>query len=127
MNTTKFKPKAYVKDGCPFSFKFLVFMAEAGLLSEIEIVRLRESAPDFEVAKQQLAQRLGKSATFPTVEIEPDRYMTDSDRVIEHFAEREGLRPSEWPVLSFYKETIFPQLGELFQLKKAGKASVKSS
>ena len=32
--------KAYVKEGCPFSFKFLVFMAEAGLLDRIEIVRM---------------------------------------------------------------------------------------
>ena len=127
MSTAQFKPKAYVKDGCPFSFKFLVFMAEAGLLDEIEIVRLRESDPDFEVAKQQLGQRLGKSPTFPTVEIEPGRYMTDSDRVIDHFAELEGSRPGELPLLTFYKETIFPQLGELFQLKKARQGSAKSS
>jgi hypothetical protein len=119
MSTTPFKPKAYVKDGCPFSFKFLVFMAESGLLDEIEIVRLHESDPDFEVAKQQLTQRLGKPPTFPTVELEPGRYLTDSDRVIEHFADRAGLRADAMPVLSFYKETIFPQLGELFQIKKA--------
>ena len=118
-----FKPKAYVKDGCPFSFKYLVFMAESGLLDAIEIVRLRESDPDFEIAKQQLSQQLGKPLTFPTVELEPGRFLTDSDRIIEYFAEREGLRPGEMPVLSFYKETIFPHLGELFQIKKARRES----
>jgi hypothetical protein len=127
MSAATFKPKAYVKDGCPFSFKYLVFMAEAGLLDAIDIVRLRESDPDFEVAKRELGQRLGKAPTFPTVEIEPGRYLTDSDRVIEHFAERNGVRPGELPVLSFYKETIFPQLGELFQIKKARQAAPRSS
>lgn len=57
MSSDEFKAKAYVKEKCPFSFKFLVFMAEA------------------------------------------------------------GLKPDAMPVLSFYKQTIFPQLIELFQIK----------
>jgi hypothetical protein len=127
MSTTSFKPTAYVKDGCPFSFKYLVFMAEAGLLDEIEIVRLRESDPNFDTAKEQLGQRLGKAPTFPTVEVEPGRYLTDSDRLIEHFAARAGRSSGDLPVLSFYKETIFPQLGELFQIKKARRESAETS
>lgn len=112
MSQDAFKPRAYIKDGCPFSFKYLVFMAEAGLLDEIEIVRLREAAPDFEAVKRDLSEHLGKAVTFPTVEVEPTRYLSDSDRLIEHFARRHDLRPDDMPVLSLYKETIFPQLLE---------------
>ena len=119
MNQPVFKPRAYVKEGCPFSFKYLVFMAEAGLLEEIEIVRLREAAPDFQAVKRNLREHLGKSATFPTVEVEPTRYLSDSDRVIEHFARQHDLRPDDMPVLSFYKETIFPQLLEHHKEAKA--------
>jgi hypothetical protein len=43
--------------------------------------------------------------------------MTDSDRIIDHYAERAGLRADAMPVLSFYKQTIFPQLVELHKLK----------
>lgn len=107
-----FKPRAYLKEGCPFSFKYLVFMAEAGLLDEIEIVRVREGTPEYEAAKQKISEHLGKPASFPSVEIEPAQYMTDSDRLVEHFAQRHGLRPDDMPVLSFYKGTIFPQLLE---------------
>jgi hypothetical protein len=121
MSREAFKAKAYVKDGCPFSFKFLVFMAEAGLIDRIEITRLNENDPSFEAAKQRLSEHLGKNATFPTVEVEPGNYMTDSDRVIEHFATRERRQPDEMPVLSFYKQTIFPQLIELFRIKNPGK------
>jgi hypothetical protein len=73
--------------------------------------------PGFEAEKQRLSQHLGKAVTFPTVEIEPGRYMTDSDRLIELFAEREGRKPDEMTVLSFYKQTILPQLIELHQIK----------
>ena len=69
----------------------------------------------------RLSEHLGKNATFPTVEVEPGNYMTDSDRVIEHFATRERRQPDEMPVLSFYKQTIFPQLIELFRIKNPGK------
>jgi len=113
--------KAYVKVGCPFSFKFLAFMAEAKLLDEIDIVRLREGDADYEDAKRMLGERLGKAPTFPTVEIEPNNYMTDSDRLIEHYAQRKGLRPDEMPVLSLYKQGILPKLFELHKLKTAAK------
>jgi hypothetical protein len=114
------KAKAYVKEGCPFSFKFLTFMAEAKMLDEIEIVRLREGDPDYETAKRKLGEHLGKAASFPTVEVEPNRYMTDSDRLIEHYANRKGLRPDEMPVLSLYKQGILPKLVELHKLKTGG-------
>jgi len=113
MGGDEFKPKVYVKNGCPFSFKFLLFMTEAGLLDRIEIVRMDPADPSFEATKANLSEGLGKPATFPTVEIEPRRFISDSDRLIEHFAERENVRADAMPILSFYKETIYPQLLEL--------------
>lgn len=124
MRTAAPKSKAYVKEGCPFSFKFLEFMAEARLLDEIEIVRLREGDPDFDATKQRLSAHLGKPASFPTVEVEPNRYVTDSDRLIEHYAQRHGLRADELPVLSFYKQTILPKLRELHELKTSAKSKI---
>jgi hypothetical protein len=117
MSSKAFKAKAYVREGCPFSFKFLVFMSEAGLLDRIEIVRMKPSDPSFEADKQKLSKQLGKAMTFPTVEVEPGRYESDSDRLIDRYAAQAGLTPGTLPVLSFYKETIFPQLIELFQIK----------
>ncbi len=117
MSSNKYRAKAYVREGCPFSFKFLVFMSEAGLLDRIEIVRMKPTDPSFEADKQRLSKQLGKAMTFPTVEVEPDRYESDSDRLIERYAAQAGLKPDALPVLSFYKQTIFPQLIELFQIK----------
>jgi spore cortex formation protein SpoVR/YcgB (stage V sporulation) len=122
MSRDTFKAKAYVKEGCPFSFKFLTFMTEANLLDQIEIVRVREGDADYEATKQKLAEHLGK-ASFPTVEIEPGKYLADSDRLIEHYAKRAGLRPDEMPVLSLYKQGILPKLFELHKLKTSGAKS----
>lgn len=117
MTPGNFTPKAYLMEGCPFSFKFLTFVSEAGLLERFEIVRLNPRGPNFEAEKDELGQKLGKAATFPVVEVESGQYMTDSDRLIDRYASAAGLNPASMPVLSFYKETIFPKLIELYQIK----------
>lgn len=108
-----FKPRAHLKEGCPYSFKYLLFMAEAGLVDRIDVRRYEDESPEYEAAKEKLGEATGKQAEFPTVEIEPGRYMTDSDELIAHFARRHGIDAAKLPALSFYKETIFPQLEEL--------------
>jgi hypothetical protein len=92
-------------------------MSEAGLLDRIEIVRMRPGDPGFDAEKEKLGKRLGKAVTFPVVEVEPGKYQTDSDQLIDRYAAEAGLKPDAQPVLSFYKQTIFPQLIELFQIK----------
>jgi glutathione S-transferase-like protein len=117
MNTQTFKPKAYLKDGCPFSFKFWLFMVEAGIADQIEVIRCNPNDSRFAQIKAILAKGLGRSATFPTVEMEPGQYKSDSDSLIEHFAARNGIDAARLPALAFYKETLFPQVVELHKLK----------
>ena len=57
------------------------------------------------------------SIPLVNVEVEPGQYQTDSDRLIDRYAVEAGLTLDALPVLSFYKQTIFPQLIELFQIK----------
>ncbi len=116
MTSNTFKPTAYIKDGCPFSFKFLVFAAESGLLDELKVVRVRDADPGVDALKQRLSEKLGKQVSFPTVEIEPDRYMADSDKLIEHYAQQLGAAADGLTVLPFYKETILPKLFEHYKL-----------
>lgn len=115
----QFKAKAYVKEGCPFSCKFLVFMAEAGLLDEIAIVRCNPASPSFEDEKYRLGTWLDKEVTFPVVELEPGQYKSDSDALIEHYARAHGIAADSLAVLSFYKETVLPQLQQLHETKSA--------
>jgi hypothetical protein len=115
MSAAPFKPKAYLKAGCPYSFKFLLFMVEAGLGERIEIIRCDPEDPQFEAIKAKLTAKLGKDASFPTVEVEPQRYESDSERLIEHFAAKNGVNADALTALAFYNETIFPQLVKLHE------------
>lgn len=115
MSATPFKPKAYLKEGCPFSFKFLLFAAESGVREQLEVIRCNPDAPDFPTIKSRLQSGLHKPATFPTVEIAPGRYLSDSDELIKYFAARNGVAIVNLAALSFYVETIFPQLLQFHQ------------
>ena len=110
MTSHRFKPKAYLKNGCPYSFKYLLFMSEAGLVDRIDVVRCDPDSADFDKTKDRLVKATGREATFPTVEIEPGRYLSDSDELIDHFAGLHRVDPAGLPALSFYKETVLPQL-----------------
>lgn len=100
------RARAHLKVGCPYSFKFLLFMSEARLLDRIDIVRCDPDDDAFERIRAKLTTGLGKPATFPTVEIEPGRYLADSDRLIDYFARKCGVAPTQLIALSFYKESI---------------------
>ena len=112
MDRKPFTPKAYLKVDCPYSFKYLLFMAEAGLLDRIEVIRCDPKNAAFERVKLKLAAATNEPATFPTVEIEPGRYQSDSDQLIEYYAQRNNVYPGDLPALMFYKQGIFPQSQE---------------
>ena len=110
-----FKPKAYLKEGCPYSFKYLLFMTEAELLDKVDMIRCDPESAEFDAVKQKLSKSTGRDATFPTVEIAPQRYLSDSDKLIEHYARECNVDPGALPALSFYTETLFPQLAALHE------------
>ena len=115
MHAAPFKPTVYLREGCPFSFKFLLFLAEAGLRDRFELIRCNPDAPQFAAIRARLEAGLRKSATFPTVEVAPGSYMSDSDALIGHYASGNGIDAARLPALSFYIETIFPQLLRLHE------------
>jgi hypothetical protein len=113
MHQETFKAKAYLKEGCPYSFKYLLFMTEAGLLDEVDVIRCDPESAKFDAVKQRLSKATGQDATFPTVEVAPQRYLSDSDKLIGYYANRSNIDPDKLPTFSFYKETLFPQLAAL--------------
>lgn len=122
MSPDPFKAKVYLREGCPFSFKFLLFVTEAGIRDQLELIRCNPDAPDFPAVKARLESCLHKPATFPTVEIEPGRYLSDSDALIEYYAARNGIARDRLPALAFYLDTVLPQLRRLHETEATPQA-----
>jgi hypothetical protein len=122
MSDSTFIPKAYLLVDCPFSFKFLLFMTESGLLDQVELVLLNKEDKDFKNQEKAFEKLSGKNALYPTIEIEPGIYQDESDTLIQYFADKNNI-DAEPPVLQIYKTGVLKRLMALQeennQLKKA--------
>ena len=123
----EFKPVAYLKDSCPFCFKLVMFMAEAGLMDQIELITI-DGNNDEEMNKYRelLQQKTGAAASFPTVELAPGEFSSDSEGLIAHFAEKNGVDVNSLPGLAYYKANLFPAYIARFKELKALKEQMAS-
>ncbi|MFA5494313.1 MAG: hypothetical protein WC247_06015 [Porticoccaceae bacterium] len=119
MSNTSYTARAYLLLGCPFCFKFLLFMTEAGLLDQIEIVALDRNAGDYDSVKAGLEQRAGRSLSFPTVETEPGVFVSDTEALISHFRTANQLGDRPLPVLDFYQRGLFENVVRLHKENRA--------
>ena len=121
MTDAAFRPTLYLLDPCPFCFKVRVFLMEAGLTDQVDI---RSFAPgeEMDAVRAGLLPHLSK-VTFPAAELEPGRFVADSDEIIAFLAERTGSDPASMPNLRVYSEGPLRQTVTLFQENQALKAS----
>lgn len=107
MSQTGFRPKVYVKTDCPFSFKFLTFLAESGLSRQFDIMDCEPGSEKIAAVRVELEAKTGKSPAFPTVELAAGEFKSDSDDLIQHYADLHGIDVDSLPVLDVYKRGVF--------------------
>jgi hypothetical protein len=94
-------------------------MTEAGLLDKINIIEPAPDSEEFESVRTMLTEKLGRKATFPTVEIEPETFMNESDDLIHHYAEKYNKSRDKMTVLPLYERGLFSRVRELFFTTRA--------
>lgn len=86
--SNSFKPIAYVKEGCPYSHKLLDFLTQAGLTDRVDVVRCAAGTPTMEAVREKLSSATGSAPQFPTVEVQPGEFRSESDQLIRYFSEK---------------------------------------
>ena len=107
---------AYVKTNCPFSFKFRLFVTEAGLGADVRFVEIDPDAQSYAKDKGDLAAKVGGTHSFPIAEIRPGEFLSDSDKLIEYFANKHGIDADSLATLEFYRNGLFPTFLEMFHV-----------
>jgi glutaredoxin len=110
-----FKPRVYLKSSCPFCFKFLLFLTEAGILQQFEIISIAADNAEEMARYRRLLEEKAGQAIFPTVEIAPDTYMDDSDELIDHYTKEYAIDMGGLPTYAFYMNGPFPRSLDLFR------------
>ncbi|MCJ2046410.1 glutathione S-transferase N-terminal domain-containing protein [Methylobacterium sp. J-078] len=126
MTDATFKPTIYLKAGCPFCLKVRLFLLEAGQLDQ---ACLREFVPgdDEETTIRELLAPAVETVTFPTAELTPGRFTTESDAIVAHFANLAGVDPDVLPTYRSYLDGVYKGMQSLFrenlQLKKQAESA----
>ncbi len=116
----EFKPKVYMKDTCPFCFKFLLFLTEIGVLDQFEIITAHsDNEAEMDKYRTFLLEKTGKQASFPTVETEPGNFMAESGDLITYYAQQYGIDPDKLEALPYYIAGPFKAQIELFKENRA--------
>lgn len=121
MTDTAFRPTLYLLDPCPFCFKVRVFLMEAGLTEKVEI-RSFGQGEEMEAVRAELAPHLSK-ISFPAAELEPGRFVAESDDIIAFLAKGSGQDPAAMPNLRIYVDGPLQQIRTLWQENQVLKAS----
>lgn len=111
-----FTPTAWVRTNCPYSFKFRLFVTEAGLATAFRFIPMDPDSAEFAPEKAELDRRAGRVTVFPTVEVAPGRFMSDSDALIAHFAAERGIDETGLATLAFYRGGLYPCYLEMFSI-----------
>jgi glutathione S-transferase len=126
MTVNSFKPIVYLKENCPFCLKVRLFLLESGLASEVEIRDFIPGTQQEDVVRSELSPHFEK-VTFPTAQLEPGRYVAESDDIVAFFAAKAGRDPADMPVYRNYVDGVFAMSMQLWkenqELKKAVSAA----
>lgn len=122
MTDAAFKPILYLKQNCPFCMKVRLMVLEAGMEGDVEI---RDHVPgiDQETAiRAELAPHFEK-VSFPSAQLEPGRYVAESDDIVAFLAAKAGRNPAAMTVYRNYVDGPFAMAMQLWkenmELKKA--------
>jgi hypothetical protein len=109
----------YLKHECPWSLRFLVFLTEAGLLSQFQVVRYVPDAPGADAIRALLEAVTGKAPAYPTVERPDGTFVSDSGALIEAYAAAHGIDRDRLVALDLYERGVLVAQVRMFQELRA--------
>lgn len=126
MTNETFKPIVYLKENCPFCLKIRLFLLESGLGPEVDSRDFVPGTEQEEKIRAELQPHLDK-VSFPAAQLEPGRYLAESNDIVAFFAEKAGRDPAGMTVYRNYVDGVFAMSMKLWtenmELKKAAAAS----
>ena len=122
------KSKLFVKGGCPFSYKFIIFLNEINKLDDFEISVAHADTSSYEEITMYILDKSGQKASFPTVETDEGIFLVGSDELILHYSEIYNKSRDDIKMLSYWEINMMPRMRNVIkQLREANEKIVSLS
>jgi hypothetical protein len=112
--STPFRPVVYVKRECPFCMKLMIFLREAGYWDKVEL-RTFVTGDDAEAGIRAELEPHIEKLSFPVAQVAPGDYRTESDALIDYFADASGFDRKDAVLLDYYLGGMFPKYIDMFK------------
>lgn len=122
MTDSRFKPIVYLKQNCPFCMKVRLFLLEAGLGEAVETRNFAPGEPEEAAIRAELSPHFEKPS-FPAAQLEPGRYLADSDEIVARLAAWSGRDLATMPVYRNYVDGPFAGMMRLWKENQELKAA----
>lgn len=113
MSDIAFKPTVFVKQDCPFCLKLRIFLLEAGLLDSVSLREFVPGTPEEAAIRAELDGKVEK-ITFPTAELAPGDYLSDSDAIVARLADAHGVDTDALPTYRAYLDGPLKRMQALY-------------
>jgi glutaredoxin len=107
-------PTLYLKKTCPFCLKLRIFLTEAGIADRFNFTVFDDGDETHKALRARM-EEAGQQPSFPAAEFTPGKLETGTDDLIARFAGEAGVDPATMPLLNYYQEGVFKQVGQMFR------------
>jgi len=120
----KQKDILYVKGGCPFSYKFLIYLNETNHLSDFTIKVAHADQESYEEITNYLRKKTNNSASFPTVETPNGEFLSGSDELIQKYSEIYKIPRKDIKMIDYWENSMMPRMRNVMKQLRESNAKL---
>ena len=112
----------YAKVGCPFTFRFILFVNDVDTLSNYTIRVAQAEEASYDAMCSELEAATGAKASFPSMRLTTGEVLVGSERLMEHVAQRKGCASTSTPIMDYFNHHMAPASRSLLANLRAARA-----
>ena len=112
----------YAKAGCPFTFRFVLFLNDVDALSNYTLRVAQAGEPSYDAICAELEAATGARASFPSMRLATGEVLVGSERLMEFVAQRKGCSSTSTPVMDYFNQYMAPASRSLLTELRAARA-----
>ena len=116
----------YAKAGCPFTFRFILFLNDVDKLSKYEIRVAQAGNSSYEEIVKELESATGDKASFPTMKLANGDILVGSERLIEWVATKNRVSTEPSPIVDYFNQYMAPASRQLMKQLRAAQQQLKA-
>ena len=112
----------YAKAGCPFTFRFILFVNDVDTLSNYTLRVAQGGDASYDAICSELEAATGAKASFPSMRLASGEVLVGSERLMEYVAQKNGCSSSSTPVLDYFNQYMAPANQSIFKQLRTAQA-----